>query len=190
MHFQKSLFRLCGVFIAARGFLQLQRAGAPLCCAGSSWRWLLWLRDAGFRRTGFRSCGTRVQWLELASSAVVGHRLSCSAACGTPWTREGPRVPALAGGFLTPEPPGRSSPACLIMKCKPPRSQRSEDSVYFLFPSGLRWVTGSPTRPSPPSSSLTRPVLPAGPCSSCHHLYADVGDSGSCLIPELTGPLS
>ena len=47
--------------------------------------------------------------LQSAGSVVVAHRLSCSMACGIfPDQGSNPCPPALAGGFLTTAPPGKS----------------------------------------------------------------------------------
>ena len=63
-------------------------------CAGFSLRWFLLLQSAGSRGVGFKSCG-----------------LSCPTICGILVPRSGmePMSPALAGGFLTTGPPGKSS---------------------------------------------------------------------------------
>ena len=73
--------------------------------AGFSSPWLLLLRSTGSRHVGFSSCGSRALELRLSS-------------CGTrAWLLHGmwdlprpglePVSPALAGGFLTPAPPGK-----------------------------------------------------------------------------------
>ena len=69
---------------------------------GYSLRWLLLLRSAGCRNSGFSGCGSR--GLELEGSEVVAHRLSCSVACGIFLD---PSTLALAGRFLSTEPPGK-----------------------------------------------------------------------------------
>ena len=54
-------------------------------------------------------CGARA--LGATASVVVAHGVSCSVACGM-WDLPGPGLkpvsPALAGGFLTTVPPGKS----------------------------------------------------------------------------------
>ena len=49
-------------------------------------------------------------WLQSAASAVVMPEVRCPAACG--WSLHGPGIesvsPAMAGGFLTTGPPGKS----------------------------------------------------------------------------------
>ena len=99
------------------GFLYLRRAGATLRCGARA-----------SHCSGFSSCGARALG---ARSSVVAARLlsSCGSrapelrlsSCGTQasllcgmWDLPRPRLepvsPALAGGFLTTAPPGRSSP--------------------------------------------------------------------------------
>ena len=77
----------------------------PLSWRGVDWVW--WLLLLGSTRcSGFRSCGS--QALEH-NSIVVVHEFSCSAARGIFLGRDIPvtelRSPALAGRFLTTEPP-------------------------------------------------------------------------------------
>ena len=64
-----------------------------------------------------------------------------------------------------------------------------DSSTTFIFCSlqaSDGWLE-VPSLPSPPNSYFTHPVLPAGPCSSHHHLYVDIRDIGSPLIPEFMG---
>ena len=53
------IFRLCWVFVAARGLSLVAVSGgySSLRCTGFSLRWLLSLRSTGSRCTGFSSCG-------------------------------------------------------------------------------------------------------------------------------------
>ena len=108
-------FWLCWVFVAARAFLQLQRAGATLCCGARA-------SHCG----GFSCC--RAWALGAQASVVVARRLSsCGSralerrvsSCGAQaqllrgmWDLPGPGLepvsPALAGRFLTTAPPGKS----------------------------------------------------------------------------------
>ena len=91
-------FWLCWIFVAAHGLsvVALSEGYSSLRCAGFSLQWLLLLRSTGFRRVGFSSCGTRAQLLRGM------------------WDLPGPGIepmsPALAGGFLTTAPPGKSHP--------------------------------------------------------------------------------
>lgn len=51
----------------------------------------------------------------------------------------------------------------------------------FSAPSALRWAAGSPFSPvSIPL--LLRPGVYPRTLLSCHQLYVDIGDDGSCLI--------
>ena len=101
-------FWLHWVFVAVRRLFSScgERGYSSLRCVGFSLRWLLLLRNTGSRCAGFSSCGTR----------ALEHRLS---SCGaralllrSMWDFPGPGLepvfPALAGGFLTTAPPGRS----------------------------------------------------------------------------------
>ena len=103
-------FWLCWVFVAVRGLSLVAVSGGyySLWCAGFSLQWLLLLRSSSCRHAGFSRCGS---W-------TLEHRLSN---CGA-WAyllrgmRDLPRPgiepvsPALAGRFLTTEPPGKSFP--------------------------------------------------------------------------------
>ena len=91
------------------------RAGATLCCG-------VWASHCGgFSCCGARAVGTRASVIEVrglssCGSRALERRLSSRGAralllCGT-WDLLGPGLepvsPALAGGFLTTVPPGRS----------------------------------------------------------------------------------
>ena len=107
------LFRLRWVFVAVRGLslVAASRGYSSLRCVGFSLQWLLLLQSTGSRRVGFSSCGAGVLLL-----------------CGM-WDVPGPGIepvsPALAGGFLTTVPPGKSqnesSIGEIVMKEKEPR---------------------------------------------------------------------
>ena len=86
------------------GFLQLQRAGATLCCGAR----------ASLHCGGFSCCGAWALGTQASVVAACGLR-----SCGTwaqllrgMWDLPGPGIepmsPALAGGFLTTVPPGKS----------------------------------------------------------------------------------
>ena len=110
-------FWLHWVFIAACGLFSLVAVSggySSLWCASFSLRWLLLLRSTGSRHAGsvVAACRPQGAW----ASVVVAHSLS---SCGTltllfcsVWDlpRPGikPMCPALAGGFLTTVPPGKS----------------------------------------------------------------------------------
>ena len=77
-------FWLCWVFVApngislvaaVEGYSWLRRVGFP-------WRWLLSLQRTGSWCTGFSSCCTWAQSLQLAGSVVVSQGLSCPTTCG------------------------------------------------------------------------------------------------------------
>ena len=140
-------FWLRWVFVAARGLSLVAASGgySSLLCAGFSLWWLLLLRSTGSRHTGFSSCGTR-------ASVVVAHGLS---SCGSRayllrgmWDLPGPGLepmsPALAGGFLTIVPPGKSL-TWIIFKVF-----LEFVTIFFLYyvlvfwPQGM-WDLSSPT---------------------------------------------
>ena len=115
LFFNLFFFGCVGSSLLHVGFLQLWRAGATLCCGARA-------SHCG----GFSCCGA--QALGARASAVVARRLSsCGlralerrlSSCGTwaqllrsMWNPPGPGIkpvsPALAGGFLTTVPPGKS----------------------------------------------------------------------------------
>ena len=100
-------FWLCWVFVALRGLSLVAESGdySSLRCAGFSLRWLLLLRSTGSQCTGFSSCGSRALEHRPTSCGTRAQLL-----CGM-WDLPGPGLepvsPALAGGFLTTEPPGK-----------------------------------------------------------------------------------
>ena len=106
-------FWLLWVFVAACRLspVAASRGYSSLWCTGFSWWWLLLLRSMGSRRAGFSSCG----------SGALERRLSfCGARASLlhgMWDLPGPGLepvcPALAGGFLTTVPPGKSL-TCLL----------------------------------------------------------------------------
>ena len=89
-------FCLRWVFIAAHGLSLVAVSGgySSLRCAGFSLRWLLLLWSMGSRHAGFSSCDARAQLLR--------------GMWGLPGPGLEPVSPALAGGFLTTVPPGKS----------------------------------------------------------------------------------
>ena len=101
-------FWLRWIFVAVFGLSLVAVSGgySSLQYAGFSLRWLLLLRSTGSRQGDFSSCGSR----------ALEHRLSTR---GTwtlllrgMWDLPGPGLepmsPALAGGFLTTAPAGKS----------------------------------------------------------------------------------
>ena len=101
-------FWLRWFFVAARGLSVVAASGgySSLRCAGFSLRWLLLLRSMDSRCASFSSCGTRAVEHRLSSCGAQAYLL-----CGM-WYLPGPGLkpvfPALAGGFLTTVPPGKS----------------------------------------------------------------------------------
>ena len=100
-------FWLRWVFVAARGLSLVAVSGgcSSFHCAGFSLRWLLSLRSAGSRRTGFTSCGSQALERRLSSCGAQAQLLHGM------WDLPGPGLKpvslALAGGFLTTAPPGK-----------------------------------------------------------------------------------
>ena len=92
------------VFVAARGLSLVATSGgySSLWCTGFLLWWLLLLQSTGSRPTGFSSCSTRAQQL-WHTGLVVPHGVR-----DLPRPGLEPVSPALAGGFLTTVPPGKS----------------------------------------------------------------------------------
>ena len=116
------------VLVAVRrlSLVAVSRGYSSLWCAGFSLRWFLLLWSMGLRRAGFSSCSMagsvvaacRPQSVGFSScgSLALERRLS---SCGAQaqllrhmWDLPGPGIepvsPALACGFLTTAPPGKS----------------------------------------------------------------------------------
>ena len=96
-------FWLCWVFIAAHGLSLVMATGgySSLQCTDFSLWWLLLLWSTVSRWAGFSSCGTQAQQLWYLGLVALQHG-------GSSWTRDRTCAPALAGGFLTTVPPGKS----------------------------------------------------------------------------------
>ena len=99
---------LSWVFVAAHLLFSLVvvRGGyLPLRCV-CSLQWLLLLQSTGSRHAVFSSCGSQALGRRLSSCGTRAYLL-CSM-----WDLPGPVIepmsPALAGGFLTTAPPGKS----------------------------------------------------------------------------------
>ena len=88
-------FWLCWILVAAHGFLQLW------CLGFSLQRW-------EHRLQGTWASGIAAPRLQSTGSVFVEHEFSCSAACGIFPDQESNLSPALAGGFLTTGPSGKS----------------------------------------------------------------------------------
>ena len=101
-------FWLRQVFAAAHGFSLVAASGAysSLPCTGFSLQWLLLLRSMGSRRE-LSCCGLPALEHRLCSYGAWAQLLRGM------WDLPGPGLepvsPALAGGFLTTAPPGKSS---------------------------------------------------------------------------------
>ena len=101
-------FWLHWVFVAARGLslVAVSRGCSSLRCTGFSLWWLLLLWSTGSRCTGFSSCGLRALERRLSSCGARAYFLRGM------WDPPGPGLelmsPALAGGFVTTAPPGKS----------------------------------------------------------------------------------
>ena len=124
-------FLLHWVFVAARAFSSWGERGLLfLAVAGSSLQWLLLLWLTGSRRAGFSSCGAQ---------AYLLHGM---------WDLSGPGIepmsPALAGGFLTTVPPGKSRTIYLWLS--PPANPEVESlETYYGFSStGVKFPSNLP----------------------------------------------
>ena len=117
-----------GLRCCTRALLQLRRAGgySSLRCVGFSLRWFLLLQSMGSRCVGFSSCGSWALERRLSSCGTRAQLLRGMWDLPGPGFRPG--SPALAGGFLTTAPPGKSLPLCLYFHL-PPVCLR-----FFLFP--------------------------------------------------------
>ena len=102
-------FWLRWVFVAVRGLSLVAASGvySSLQCAGFSLRWLLLLRSTGSRRVGFSSCGSRALERRLSSCGAQAQLLHSMWDLPRPGLE--PVSPALAGGFLTTVPAGKSN---------------------------------------------------------------------------------
>ena len=109
-------FGCVGSSLLCAGFLQLRRVGATLCCGAqashcgglsSCGAWALGVRASVVAACKLSSCGMRA--LEHADFSSCGARAQL---LHSMWDLSGPGFepvsPALAGGFLTTAPPGKS----------------------------------------------------------------------------------
>ena len=102
-------FWLCWVFVPALRLSLVAVSGgySSLRCMGFSLQWPLLLQSTGSRCAGFSSCGSRAVEHQLSSCGTRAQLL-----CGM-WDHPGPGLEpvssALAGGFLTTAPPGKST---------------------------------------------------------------------------------
>ena len=116
------IFVWVGSSLLRTGFLQLRQVGATLhCCAWTSHcggfsccgAWALGVRASVVAARGLSSCGSRALERRLSSCGTRAQLLH-----GT-WDLPGPGLepvsPALAGGFLTTAPQGKSLVCVLLM---------------------------------------------------------------------------
>ena len=101
-------FWLHWVFVAARRVSLVEASGgySSLPCVGFSLQWLLLLPSMGSRHAGFSSCGS---WALECRLRSCGSQAQLLHGIGSSRPRLKPVSPALAGGFLTTEPPGKRS---------------------------------------------------------------------------------
>ena len=124
-------FWLHWVFAAARGVSLVAASGgySSLRCAVFSLWWLLLLRNMGSRRAGFSSCGSHAAEHRLSSCGARAQLLRGM------WALPGPGLepvsPALAGGFLTTAPPGKSLKQFLVFKNSHMLKNRSLNQLTF-----------------------------------------------------------
>ena len=110
------LFGCVGSSLLHAGFLWLHRAGATLLlrCAVFSLLWLLLLQSTGSRHAGFSSCGSWALEHRLNRCGARAYLLSIM------WDLPGPGLepvsPALAGGFLTTVPTGKSDHMVFLLQ--------------------------------------------------------------------------
>ena len=110
------LYWPCWVFTAARAFSDCSEQGCSFAgCPGSSFRRLLRLQGAGSRASRlqqlqFVGCRPQAQQLWLTGLVALQHE-------GSFQNRDRNMSPALAGGFFTAEPPGKSPLLVLIPLC-------------------------------------------------------------------------
>ena len=108
------IFGCVGSSLLHAGFLQLRRAGATLCCGArashcsgfSCGAQALGTRASVVVARGLSSCGSRALERRLSSCGTQASLLH--GICDLPGPGLEPVSPALAGGFLTTVPPGKS----------------------------------------------------------------------------------
>ena len=102
------IYGCVGSSLLCTGFLlvAVSRGYSLLWCTGFALQWLLLLWSMGSRRTGFSSCGSRAQECRLSSCDARAQLLRGLWDLPRPGLK--PVSPALAGGFLTTAPPGKS----------------------------------------------------------------------------------
>ena len=101
-------FCLHWVFVAAHGPSLVVVSGGHSSpqCAGPPLRWFLLLRSMDSRRVGFSNCGSHAPEHRLSNHCTRAQLLHSM--CDPPGPGIEPMSPALAGGFPTTAPPGKS----------------------------------------------------------------------------------
>ena len=105
-------FWLCCIFSAVLGFIWLRRAGATLycnaalCCGFSCGAWALGTQASVFVAQRHSSCSTRA--LEHGLDSCGASALLLHSKWDLPRPGIEPMYPALAVGFLSTAPPGKS----------------------------------------------------------------------------------
>ena len=102
------IYGCIGSSLPCTGFSLVAVSGgySSLRCTGFSLRWLLLLRSTDSKLAGFSSCGLRA--LERRLSSCGSQALLLRGMWDLPGPGLKPMSPALAGGFLTTAPPGKS----------------------------------------------------------------------------------
>ena len=127
-------FWLHWVFVAAHGLSLVAASGgySSLWCMGFSLRWLLLLWSTGSRCMGFSSCGL---WaLECRLSSCGARALLLPGMWDPPRPGLEPVSPAVAGGFLTSAPPGktRNIISCLVQAMPHSPASYIQGCVWFV----------------------------------------------------------
>ena len=125
-------FWLHCVFVAAHRLSLVSVSGgySLLWCAGFSLRWFLLLRSTGSRHVGFSSCGLRALERRLSSCGARVQLLPGMWDLPRPGLE--PMSPALAGGFLTTAPPGKSSHLLLLNTSNLQKSVENNITTIYL----------------------------------------------------------
>ena len=125
-------FWLLWVFVAACRLspVAASRGYSSLQCAGFSLQWLLLLQSTGSRHMGFSSCGSRALEHRLSSCGARASLLHGMWALPRPGLE--PVSPALAGGFLTTAPSGKSSHHIFLLNLCSESHSTPRSSMYFF----------------------------------------------------------
>ena len=115
-------FSSCGEWGLLSEAVWASQCGVFFCCGA---------QNRGAQMSVVAGCrlSSRGLWaLEHAGSVVVVHGPDCSVPCGTFWTSDQTHVPALAGGFLSSVPLGKSMSSFLLLRNTCPFG-----ACYFCF---------------------------------------------------------